>query len=168
MDYLLRLKQDAITMHEYCINIKTKRNISEMNTIEIAIFQKQKSKQASGKCHPCCNFVPQSRRLLTSDPDPDVFEIGLKIGERFEFPSISTRQSLISSPLAKKNPASETSSSSTVDSLRTRNSIPRSSSTMSTPNYQLVKDKKQMETSNFVLRCCGLPSLSNAGFYNHA
>lgn len=140
MDYLLRLKQNAITMHEYYINIKTERNISEMNTIEIAIFQKQKSKKASGKCHPCCNFVPQSRRLLTSDPD--VFEIGLKIGERFEFPSISTRQSLISSPLAKKNPASETSSSSTMDSLRTRNSIPSSSSTMSTPNYQLVKDKK--------------------------
>lgn len=112
-----------------------------MNTIEIAIFQKQKSKKASGKCHPCCNFVPQSRRLLTSDPDPDVFEIGLKIGERFEFPSISSRQSLISSPLAKKNPASETSPSSTVDSQMTRNSIPRSSSTMSTPNY-LVKDKK--------------------------
>lgn len=84
MDYLLRLKQNAITMHEYYINIKTERNISEMNTIEIAIFQKQKSKKASGKCHPCCNFVPQSRRLLTSDPD--VFEIGLKIGERFEFP----------------------------------------------------------------------------------
>lgn len=42
VDNLLHLMQDSVTMHEYDLNDKSERKMSEMNLIEIVIFRNQK------------------------------------------------------------------------------------------------------------------------------